>query len=131
MSTCRAFDSDGNEVFPTQINSLCPIEYLEEAKVIAYEYFLQVEKCQATLEQMFTQFLKPIGGDKPTHVWCPRTGYTHQLKMQVGRMSELNKDWLGKRVYTLEDDHQELLNKFVCMTDDAQTILETLGLQEV
>lgn len=131
MSTYKAFDSEGNEVFLTEINSICPIAYAEPARQIAYDYFINVEKCPAELSQMFTKFLKPIGSNDATHVWCPRQGYTHQLDMQVKTMASYNLEWLGNRVYTLADNHDELLNKFVCMTDNKDLILETLGLEEV
>ena len=130
-STVRAFDKEGNEVFYTEINSLCPIEYLEEAKKIAYDYFIEVEKVSVTLDQMFTKFLKLKGQEKETHCWCPRAGYTHQLNMQIERMTSVNKDWVGKKAYTLNDDHNELLSKFVCITNTAEEILQTLGLEEI
>lgn len=131
MSTYQAFDSDGNEVFLTEINSICPLAHAEQARQIAYDYFIDVEKCNATLNQMFTKFLRPIGTTEATHVWCPREGYTHQLNMQVSTMASYELEWLGNRIYTLADDHNELLSKFVCMTDNKDLILETLGLEEI
>jgi hypothetical protein len=131
MSTYQAFDNDGNEVFLTNINSLCPIRYLEEAKKIAYDYFIEVEKCPVRLDQMFTKFLKTVGSEEITHCWCPREGYTHQLAMQIQRMKEQNLDWVGSREYTINDDKEELLNKFVCMTSSAEEIFKELNLEEV
>lgn len=126
-----AHDDEGNEVFLTEINSLCPIQYLEQAKQIAYDYFIEVEKSSATLDQMFTKFLRPIGKTEATHCWCPRTGYTHQLKMQLDRMTSCNLNWVGTRAYTINDDHEELLNKFVCITTEANEILNALNLEEI
>ncbi|RTK96717.1 MAG: hypothetical protein EKK64_03150 [Neisseriaceae bacterium] len=127
----KAFDDEGNELFLTNINSLCPIRYLQEAKKIAYDYFIEVEKCPANLEDMFTKFLRPIGSEEITHCWCPREGHNNQLDMQVQRMKEQNLDWVGNRVYTLEDNIEELLNKFICMTDPQEEILNKLNLEEV
>lgn len=131
MSTYEAFDSAGNPVTLTEINSLCPIAHLSEARQIAYDYFVELEKCPVELNQMFTTFVKPIGETEPTHVWCPRIGYTHQLNMQIGRMAEQELNWIGNRVYTLADDHTEIKSKFVCMTEPAAEILAALGLEEI
>jgi len=131
MSTYQAFDDDGNEVFLININSLCPIEYLEEAKKIAYYYFIEVEKCPAKLEQMFTKFLKPIGEVEISHCWCPREGYTNQLNMQIQRMKEQNLHWVGDREYKISDNKEELLNKFVCISSPVDEILRELNLEEV
>ncbi len=126
-----AHDDEGNIVFLTEINSLCPIQYLEQARQIAYDYFIEAEKTHATLDQMFTKFVKTIGATEATHCWCPRIGYTHQLKMQLDRMASYNLEWIGTRSYTIDDDHQELLNKFVCITTEANMILTTLNLEEI
>ncbi|MFO1007578.1 MAG: hypothetical protein U0929_16565 [Planctomycetaceae bacterium] len=131
MSTYQAFDSNGNEVFLTEINSLCPIAYATEARQIAHDYFVNVEKCPVQLEEMFTKFVKPIGESEATHVWCPRIGYTHQLNWQVETMTSYELSWIGNRVYTLADDHEEIKSKFVCLTDSKEEILEALGLEEM
>lgn len=131
MSTARAFDKDGNEVFLTEINSLCPIKYINEAKQIAYDYFIELEKSSVQLEQMFTKFVRPVGSQEATHCWCPRVGYTHQLIMQVQRMKEQKLDWVGTRAYTIKDNKEELLNKFVCITSTVEEILKELNLEEV
>ena len=127
----QAFDSEGNEVFLCEINSICPIAHAEQARQIAYDYFVEVEKCHAELSQMFTKLLKPIGETEPTHIWCPRIGYTHQLQMQVSTMASYELPWLGNRAYTLADDHEEIKSKFVCLTDPANDILAALGLEEI
>ena len=90
---------------------------------------MEVEKSKCTIDQMFTKFLKPIGGNNATHCWCPRIGYNNQLEMQVERMASYKLDWIGKIVYTIDDDKQELLSKFVCMTTESKVILETLNLE--
>lgn len=132
MPDYKAYDDNGNEVFLTEINSICPIRYLEQGRQIAYDYFIQKEKCiEVTIEQMFTKFVRPIGSSEATHVWCPRIGYTHQLAMQIETMASYNLDWIGNRIYTLQDNHEEILNKFVCMTDNKDTILQTLGLEVI
>lgn len=131
MSSVRVFDAFGNEVFWTNINSICPIEYINEAKRIAYDYFIELEKQPVKLDEMFVKLLKPIGSQEATHCWCPRGGYTHQLNMQLNRMKELSKEWIKTRVYTLEDDHNEIKSNFVVLSDDKDQILKQLGLEEI
>lgn len=127
----KAYDSNGNEVFLTEINSICPLAHATEARQIAYDYFIDVEKCHAELSQMFTKELRPIGTNEATHVWCPRIGYTHQLAMQVDTMASYDLEWLGNRAYTLADDHEEIRSKFVCLTDSKEDILAALALEEI
>ena len=128
----KAYDDSGNEIFLTEINTLCPIQYLEEAKLIAYNYFVEVEKSKEVLmEQMFTKFVRPIGTVEATHVWCPRTGYTNQLVMQTETMASYDLPWIANRVYTLQDNHEEILSKFICLTENSSLILESLGLEVI
>lgn len=129
MSESKAFDDDGNEMVPCEINSLCPIERRADASQIALDYFLEVEKCKATFDQMFTTLLGPTGSQTATHVWCPRRGYTTGLAAQIQRMKDQNQEWVGSREYTLDDDHAEILSKFVCLTDNADDVLSSLGLE--
>lgn len=131
MSTVKVFDDFGNEVFWTEINTICPIEYTVEAKQIAYDYFTNIEKIPVTLESMLSKQLKPIGSDVATHIWCPRGGYTHHLMRQISFMTSHNYGWIADRVYSLADDHSEILNKFVVLTDNKNDILSTLGLEEI
>jgi len=127
----KAHDDDGNEVFLTEINSLCPIAYATEARQIAFDHLKNIEKCSVTLEQMLTILLRPIGSIEATHIWCPRTGWTNQLKWQIDEMTALNLGWIGTRAYTIEDSKSELLSKFVCLTSPASEILTYLNLEEI
>lgn len=128
----KAYDDNGNEIFLTEINTLCPIQYIEQAKQIAYDYFVQIEKSKEVLiEQMFTKFVRPIGTTNATHIWCPRTGYTNQVVMQMQWVNSFNLDWIANRVYTLQDSHDEILSKFVCLTENSNLILESLNLEVV
>lgn len=131
MDVHKAFDGLGKELTPCEINSLCPIAFRAEASRIALDYFTEVEKCEASIEQMFSVLLKPIGENEPTHCWCPRKGFTSGLESQLSRMKSLSLEWVGSREYTLEDDRSELLSKFVCMTNNAVDILRELRLEVV
>lgn len=121
----------GNVVFPTEINTLCPMQYLEQGKQISYDYFTEIEKIVVTIDQMFTKFVRPIGTESITHCWCPRIGYTNQLQSQVDRMNSYNLEWIGNKAYTIEDDHNELLSKFVTITTKADLVLTALQLEVV
>lgn len=127
----KAYDDDGNEVALTEMNTLCPIEHATEARQIAYDYLTNVEKCQVSLDQMLSILLRPIGGTEATHIWCPRTGWTNQLQMQIDTMNSYNLSWMGNRAYTIEDSKEELLSKLVCVTSPASELLAYLQLEEI
>lgn len=128
----QVFNKEGKEIFLVEINSLCPIVYHEEAKKIAYDYFVNIEKINnVNIDQMFNKFLKPISATNATHIWCPQKGYNDQLQRQIDSMISYNLNWVGNRVYTIEDDPNELLSKFVCVSSDPIKILTVLQLEVV
>lgn len=129
MSTVIVTDLQGNPISLTEINSICPVEYAIEARQIAYDYFIEIENCTVNLSDMFQKFLKPIGSETATHVWCPRVGYSNQLAWQLERMASQDLAWIKSTVASVTDP--DCLTKFCVLTDPKNDILTALNLEEI
>lgn len=116
----RAFDENGIEVFPCQIKSIAPIEHAEEAREISFE-FMQSLGGEDTVEQMLPVLLRPIGGI-PTHVYCSRDSYTHELQKQLNFLAQREDSWISGN---LETSPSEIFVKFCTFN----ATLEELGLE--
>lgn len=126
----QAHDKDGNEIFPVIINTICPVQYADQAKKIAYNHLANVEKTKnIDAIILFDENLAPIGSTEITHIFCSRFGYTNQLNMEVQGMIDLNLDWAAKRLYTIQDDPNEIKSLFCCIEGNKNELINYLGLQ--
>ena len=123
----KAYDDNGNEVFPIIINTICPIEYAEQSKQISADFIVSIFG-EADVNQMLPELLKPIEGNEATHVFCSRNGLTHELQFQLDWLNNQNKNWISNQV---ETDKEVILSKFCTTTGDKQTLLNFLGLEEI
>lgn len=129
MST-RAFDENGNEVFPVIVNTIAPIEYSEQTKQIAYD-FLNSQGSKVTLDMVMPINLKPINGNNATHIFCSRTIYNHELRKQLEFMEAQNLPWIvGALCFT--DDPPEHIKRYFCtVVGNKNELLTYLNLEEV
>lgn len=113
----KSYDLEGNEVFPVQIQTIAPIEYANQARQISFE-FLQSIGGTDTAEQMLPVLLRPIGGI-PTHVYCSRDSFTHELNLQLAFLSEREEEWISGN---LETDPEIIFTKFCTFTGSLSEI---------
>lgn len=120
------------EVFPQVINTICPIEYQDSARLIAHAYMTTVEAGASMLvEEMLSVNLAPIGSDVPTHVFCSRDGFCHQARMQREFMETRQEDWIVGWNLQSDSVDESILGLFCCVVGDPETMLSRLGLREV
>lgn len=125
----QAHDDTGREIFRVRINTICPIEYADEARQIAHYHMTNIEDAVAdTVEQMLSTNLGPIGSPTITHAFCARTGYTNQVEMEVETLQNQGLNWCGGKEYTIADSAEEIKSKFCCITGDTDEILAYLNL---
>lgn len=116
----RAYDEFGNEVFPVVIQTIAPIEHAAEAREISHEFLLQYGGTDS-VESMLPVLLRPVGGI-PTHIYCSRDGYTHELANQLAFLATREESWISGE---LETDAGIIFTHFCTFTGD----LESLGLE--
>ena len=120
------------EVFPCIINSICPIEHQDSARLIAHAYMTTVESGASMLvSEMLSVNLAPIGSDIPTHVFCSRDGFCHQARMQRDFMEARQEAWISGATLQSDSVDASILGLFCCIVGDPETMLSRLGLREV
>ncbi len=93
INMSQAFDENGNEVFPTTVHTICPIEYAATARQIALD-FINSQHGEETLENMLNIELREIGGESVTHILCSRNDYTHGRDKQLAWLNNENHSWI-------------------------------------
>lgn len=132
MSDETRFYDGETEVFPCTINSICPIERLDAAKLIAHAHMIQYEQNPtAIVAEMLPVLLGPIEGGEATHAFCTRNGFCHQVRMLEEHLAALPQEWIGERLYTLEDSPEEIRGLFCVVVGDPDALLAHLGLRRV
>lgn len=138
MSTQRAFDDAGNEVFQVTLNAICPVEFADLARPAVFAYIVDVEKPKMvrpdgtpalTVNQMLNLNIGPIGTSDITHVFCSRIAFTHQVEWSLEEIARLGFPWCGNREFTLADDPAETKSQFCVITGDMNDVLDHLGLE--
>lgn len=130
--TTRYFDAQNREVFPQTINTICPVAYVDSARVLAHRYMTTVEQAiDMTADQMMLTLLAPLGEAVPTHIFCTREGFSHQVESEVEFLASQPEEWTAKRLYTLDDSPDEIRSRFCCLIGDPAELLARLGLREV
>lgn len=126
------FDADGNQVYPQKIHTICPIEFESEAKAAALDYMHHVEQAHdEVIENMLSVLLAPNGSGNPTHIYCERDGFCHQVRSEVAYIASLQLPYAASQGYAVGDSKEEMLSRFCCIIGDKAEILEYLELQEV
>lgn len=115
----RAFDDLGNEVFPVQIKTIAPIEFAEEARGLSHQYTQGID-CTDPLESMLPVSLRPMGEETATHIFCVRSGYTHELQDQLSFLASREEEWISG---DLETDPETILTKFCTFDADLESDL--------
>lgn len=126
------WDRDGREVFPNVINTICPIAHADRARLLAHQYMTTIEAgVDMTVDQMLTTLLAPVGSGEPTHIFCSREGFCHQVESEVEFLASRPESWCGRVKYQSDSVPQEVLGLFCCVVGDVSTMLDRLGLREV
>lgn len=127
-------DENGNpvEVFPVVINSIAPILRATEARVVALDHMHNWEKnTSCTLQQMMPQKLGLKGTIIPTHVFCSRAGFTHQVAMLDEHLSQIESLITAGHTFGLNFNPVEVLSKFCVVIGNTQEMLDRLGLEVI
>lgn len=120
------------EVFPRVINTICPIEHADEARLIAHQYMTTVESGSSMkVADMLAVKLAPLWSDEPTHIFCSRDGFCHQVRKQRKFMAARPESWISKAEFQSETVTDAILSLFCCVVGDAESMLARLGLREV
>lgn len=133
--TQRAFDNDGNEVFPVTLNAICPLEFAAQARESVLQYLKDVELAgvglvvDLTVDKMLNVSLGPIGSPEITHVFCSRVAHTNQVASSLSYIRELSLPWCGDREFTTEDDPDEIKARYCVVTGDKAAVLAHLQLE--
>ena len=128
--TQRAFDNHGNEVFPVTINTIVPVDHIEPASELSRAHLCDVEGIECSdSTPMFGINLGPCRAPGITHAFCVRRGLSHQIGMILSSFSEQNEPWIGKRIYEVGDNPDEVKSLFCVVVGDTGTLLTNLGLE--
>lgn len=132
----RAWAKDENgemyEVFPVVINSIAPIVRAEEARAVALDHMHNWEgNASCGLSQMMPQTLGVVGTGIPTHVFCSRDGYTHQVTMLDEHLAQIENAVTAGHTFDMSFDSVEVLVKFCVVIGDTQAMLDRLGLEVI
>lgn len=120
------------EVFPCIINSIAPIEHENRAKIIAYEHMAGFEQnLSVIIGEMMPTYLAPVGQSTPTHVFCSRDGFCHQVRMLEKHIAIRPEEWVSKKILTINDGKEAILRSMCVVVGDAKSLLKFLGLVEV
>ena len=126
----QAFDINGNEVFQVEIFTLAPIEHSETARQISAD-FLNSQHCGELPENMLPDLLRPIGEEEPTHIFCFRLGWTHELALQLDWLANQEEGWICSDDHGLENANH-IKEKFCTVSGVSKNeVLTFLGLEEV
>lgn len=128
----QAYDSNGNEVYPVRINTICPIAYAALAKQIAVDYMHSTGATDDQLLDMLPDNLAPIGTGIPTHVFCGRSSYTHDLQNQLDYLAAQNQIWICSDNHTIDDFTSTHIKSYFCTIEgDTAALLDFLGLEVI
>lgn len=125
----NAFDENGNEVYPIEVHTICPIEYSATAKQIALA-FINSQHGEETLENMLNIELKEIGGENPSHILCSRGDYTHGRDKQLVWLATENHSWICAENHDGNSDPNHIKQKFCTISGITQNeLLNLLNLE--
>lgn len=103
--TTKAFDLEGNEVFLRIANCICPVQYIDDAREIASEYWHNVENViDWQPEKMLPTPLSPTGEAPATHYLCSMKLYSNQVAAFVQFIAEAGFSWIATEEKTLADN---------------------------
>ena len=125
----NAFDDAGNLVSRVIVNTIAPIAHAEEARQIAAGCLNLSPGVNAVPAEMLTTLLRPIGATTPTHVWCSRACHTHGLNQQIDYFQDHPAEWVLGRLYSIDDDTDDILSGFATIVGPADAALAALGLE--
>lgn len=124
----QVFDENGQELTYLTVNTICPVEYKDEARMIAFKFLTEVVGTEDTLESMLTTKLGPIGGPV-THIFCSIQNFQKHVDMEVDYITTQGRPWCATKEYSVNDDIEEMKSKFCCIVGDASVLLARLGLE--
>lgn len=124
----HAFDENGQELTYLTVNTICPVQYKDEARMIAYKFLTEVVGTEDTLESMLTTLLGQEGGPV-THIFCSIQNFQKHVDMEVDYIKIQDKDWCATKEYSVEDNVDELKSLFCCVVGDVNVLLARLGLE--
>lgn len=120
----QAYDDFGNEVFPVTIHTIAPLAFATDARYISATFLWANGGVDDVASEMLPVQLGLIGTGIPTHIYCARNSYTHELANQLAFLSAREELWISGE---LETEPSTILVKF-CTFDCP---LETLGLEVI
>ena len=117
-------------------NTICPAEYVVQARGIALRHMQEVETAvDDRIDQMLTLGLRPLGGNGAvTHYLCFREAYRQQVESEVATLRGEHQGglaWCADRELTMEDDPEFVRMLFGCIVGETNELLLRLGLERV
>lgn len=119
----------GQTVSPVIVNTIAPIAYANEARQIASDWTTSIHVPEP-VENMLTVLLRPNGGGEPTHIFCSRNDYTHGLNSQLDFLATYDIEWLSSQLFQVDDNANNIKEKFCTIIGDRLTLLTNLNLEE-
>jgi len=132
MSETVALDDNGEPMTLFTLNTICPVEHKDEARVIALFHLTRVESLiDNDVNKMLPDSLYTEGN--LTHIMCSRPSYINGARLQNATMAAefLNgKEWVSDTFFYLEDnpDKELIKSKFCFVIGDTIELLNYLGL---
>jgi len=130
----ETYDTFGRPTSLVHFVTICPVQYLEQGKELALQHLQSFEQVpQEELTKILPTALCPQGEGEPTHYFCGRWVDPKFIDLQVVEMRRLHAEgleWMGDRLYTLDDDPELIRTKFSCLVAQAVEVLALLGIQE-
>ena len=112
------------------INTICPIEYANIAKHIAFIHMTTVESAVHDEEStMLPTNLGPIDNDQITHVFCARSNCGQdQVDLELQTLSEQKLEWISGEILKITDT-DFIKSHFCCFVGETQDLLNALELK--
>jgi len=116
-------------------NTICPAEYVVQAREIALQHMQEVETAvDDRIDQMLTVGLRPLGGlGAVTHYLCVREVYRQQVEAEVATLCGEHRgglSWCADRELTMQDDPEFVRMFFGCIVGETNEVLQRLGLEQ-
>lgn len=128
----KVYDDLGNQVQLITINTICPIAYSALAKQIAVNFMNSNGASDDQLLDMLPDNLGATGTGIPTHIFCSRQGYSHELLKQLDYLNSQNLLWICADNHNLQDYSATHLKTFFCtIACDTQSLLDYLNLEVI
>jgi len=126
----KAYDKEGNELFLYCCCVMSPVENIKKARIISKNYYKKINVGNSG--EFLPTPLSPNGELPITHYVCFDECYNDFIEAMVEQMKSEKDSCTTNKLYTLEDDPEEIKSYFsITATDGEQEFLDFVGLKKV